>query len=324
MRLRRASRTSFAVLAILALVQPARPQGWPERPVRIVVPFAAGGNGDIIARIIAQHLGEGFAQQFIVEDHPGASGTIAAELVARSAPDGHTLLMGNVPAIAVAPALGRLAYDPSKDFAPISNIGTNPFVLVVHPSIPANTAREFVAYVRKQPNKVTYAASGVGSLTHLLMALFAKRADLELIPVMYKGGAAPLTDVLAGHVKAYFANLSTAVPHARSDALRLLAVTSEDRAPQIPDVPTFGEAGFAQFTALTWNGLLAPAATPKAIVDRLAAEVARGVHTPQLARRLIDNGYEPLGNTPDEFAATIAADIALWAEAVKIAGVQDR
>jgi tripartite-type tricarboxylate transporter receptor subunit TctC len=209
-----------------------------------------------------------------------------------------------------------------KDFAPISNIGTNPFVLVVHPSIPAKNVAEFVDYARASPDKLSYSVAGLGSLSHLSMVLFQKRAGLDMVPVMYRGGTAPLTDVIAGHVKIFFANLSVVAPHATSGALRLLAVTSEKRAAQIPNVPTFIESGFPGFKTLLWTGLMAPAGTPKAIIDRIATEVSWAVKDPNVAERLTSNGVDPLGNSPEEFAAMIASDIALWAEAVKIAGVQ--
>jgi tripartite-type tricarboxylate transporter receptor subunit TctC len=315
---------SLAVLTELGLAQPARSQDWPTRPVRIVVPFAPGGNSDIVARLAAQRLSEAFAQQFVVENRPGASGAIAAESVARAPADGYTLLVGNVPVIAITPAVAKTSYDPVKDFAPISAIGTNPLVLVTHPSVPVHSLQDFVAYVRMRPNEVTYVSSGAGSIVHLAMALFLQRAGLEMSPVSYKGGAAPLTDVIAGHVKAYFSNLSVVVPHATSGALRLLAVSSERRVPLLPNVPTFDESGFRQFKILTWNGLMAPAGTPPRIIERTATEIARAVKDPRLIERLAGEGFEPLGNSPAEFAAMIAADIALWAEAVKIAGVREK
>jgi tripartite-type tricarboxylate transporter receptor subunit TctC len=313
---------SVAALAAVGWARAARSEPWPRKPVRIVVPFAAGGNSDIVTRIVAQQLGEALGHQFVVENRPGASGALAAEAVVRAPADGYTLFMATLPQIAIVPVITRTSYDPVKDFAPISNIGTNPFVLVVHPSMKVDTVRELVDYARRQPNELSYVASGVGSLPHLSMVLFLKRAGLGMIPVMYKGGAAPLTDVIAGHVKIYFANLSVVVPHATSGVLRLLAVSSEKRAPQIPDVPTFIESGFPDFKILTWNGLMAPAGTPKDVIDRIASEVARAVEDPYVAERLISNGFDPLGNSPEEFAAMIAADIPLWAEAVKMAGLQ--
>jgi tripartite-type tricarboxylate transporter receptor subunit TctC len=312
-----------AVLTGVASAQPAQSQAWPQRPVRIMVAYAAGGNTDIIARIIAQRLGEVFGHQFVVENRPGAAGAIAADAVARSPADGYTLFMASLGEIAIVPAVTKTSYNPLKDFAPISNIGTNPFVLVVHPSIPANNVAEFVNFARASPDQLSYSVAGLGSLSHLSMVLFQKRAGLDMIPVMYRGGTAPLTDVIAGHVKIFFANLSVVVPYATSGALRLLAVTSEKRATQIPNVPTFIESGFPGFKTLLWTGLMAPAGTPKEIIDRIAKEVALAVRDPKIVERLVSVGVDPLGNSPQEFAATIAADIGLWTEAAKIAGVQE-
>jgi tripartite-type tricarboxylate transporter receptor subunit TctC len=312
------------IIAGMASAQPAQSQVWPQRPVRLVVAYGAGGNTDIIARIIAQRLSEVFGHQFVVENRPGAAGAIAAEAVARSPADGYTLFMASLGEIAIVPLVTKTSYDPLKDFAPISNIGSNPFVLVVHPSIPANNIAEFVEHARANPNTFSYAVAGLGSLSHLSMVLFGKRAGLDMIPVMYRGGTTPLTDVIAGHVKIFFANLSVVVPLATSGALRLLAVSSEKRAAQIPNVPTFIESGFPGFKTLLWTGLMAPAGTPKDIIDRLAKEVALAVKDPKIVERLVGAGVDPLGNSPEEFAATIAADIGLWTEAAKIAGVQEK
>ena len=318
------SGLALALLSVLNFVQPAVSDTWPQKPVKIVVPYAAGGNTDIIARIVAQRFSDVFRQQFIIENRPSGSGTIGAEAVARSPADGYTLLLAAVSQIAIAPAMTKTSYDASKDFAPISNIGTNPFVMAIHPSIPAHTMADFVDYVRKQPNQVPYVSTGMGSMVHLSTALFAKRAGLDMIPVSYKGGGgAPMSDLIAGHIKIYFANLSVAVPYAASGAVRLLAVSSEKRAPQVPDIPTMIESGFPGFKTLTWNGLLAPAGTPNEIVARLAAETARAVKDPQIAERLTTEGIDALGSTPEEFAATIATDIALWKDAIKAVGLQD-
>jgi tripartite-type tricarboxylate transporter receptor subunit TctC len=318
----------LALFAILGFAQPAQSQAsqasWPQRPVRIVTPFAAGGNTDGNARIIAHHLGEAFGQQFIVDHRPGASGAIAAETVARSPADGYTLFLAALPQLAIVPALVKTPYDPAKDFVPISNVGTNPFVLVVHPGLPVSTLPEFIEHARRQSGKLAYAASGAGSLSHLAMALFVKRAAIEMVPITYKGGAAPLTDVLAGHVPSYLTSVSGVLPHAMRGALRPIAISSRQRAPQMPDVPTFIESGFPTFNFVTWNGLLAPTGTPKEIVDRIAQEVARAAKDPKVAGRLAANGVDPLGDSPPEFAATIAADIAFWADAIKEAGFPDK
>jgi tripartite-type tricarboxylate transporter receptor subunit TctC len=324
MQTRRGCVAGLAGLATVVLTKPARSQDWPQRPVKIIVPFAAGGHSDGMTRIVAQRLGETFGQQFVVENRPGAAGVIAAEVVARAPADGHTLFMGSPSQIAITPAMTKTPYDPVNDFAPISNIGAGPFVLAVHSGIPANTVGEFVEYVRRQPRKLTFISSGVNGMVHLATTLFLNRAGLDMIPVSYKGGTAPVTDVIAGHVDIYFAVLSVGLPHATNGALKLLAVTGERRASQIPHIPTFIESGFPGFKILTWNGLMAPAGTPKEIIDRIAKEVSRAAKDPKFVERLSSYGVDPLGNSPEEFAAMIAADIALWAEAVKIAGVPEK
>jgi tripartite-type tricarboxylate transporter receptor subunit TctC len=318
------ARLAFlACLIATHFTHSAQSHDWPQRPVKILAPFAAGGNGDIISRIVAQRLSEVFGQPFVVEPRPGAGGAIAAEAVARAPPDGHTLFMGNTPVISIAPVAGKTPYHPERDFAPISAIGTNPLVFVVHPGIPARTLCEFVDHARRNPSKLTYAASGAGTLIYLSTMLFLKRAGIDMTQVNYRGGGAPpVSDVIAGHVDAYFANLSVVLPHATSGNLRLLAVSSERRVLRIPDVPTFIESGYPDLKIRTWNGLMAPTGTPKEVVRRIAEEVARAVKDPTIAARLGGVGVDPLGNDPEEFAAMIAADIGLWTEAVKIAGVQ--
>lgn len=309
-----------AVLACLASPSQLSAQAWPQKPVRVVVPFPPGGNSDGIARVIGQRLGERLGQQFVIENKGGSMGAVAAQEVARAAADGYTLFQPATPQIAIFPSMTRVSYDPVKDFVPISNIGTNPFVLVVHPGVPVNTLRGFVDHVRAQPGKLSYATGGLGTLSHLSMVLFAKRAGLDMVHVPYKGGGPALVDLVAGHVTIYFGNLSEVIPHVKAGRLRALAASGDKRAPQLGEVPTVAESGYPGFRTITWNGLMAPAGTPRAIVDKLAAEVALAVKQPDIIERLSSYGVEPLGDTPEAFAATIAADIPLWAEAVKMSG----
>jgi tripartite-type tricarboxylate transporter receptor subunit TctC len=311
---------SIAVVIVLGSAAPAQSQDWPKRPVRIIAPFAAGGSSDAIARIIAQRLGEVYGQQFLVDNRPGASGTIAAEAVARSPADAYTLLMGTPSQVTIAPGAINTSYDPVKDFAPISVIGSNPFALAVHPSLPVGNLTEFVDHVRARPNTIAYAHGGLGTIVHLAMALFLKRAGIEMIPVTYKGGAAPaVADVIAGHVPSYLAPLASVVPYASTGALRLLAVSSEKRAAQIPGVPTFIESGFPAFKILTWNGLMASAGARKEVINSLAKEISLAVKDPGIMERLSNSGVDPVGSSPEEFAAIIAAEIPFWTEALKIA-----
>jgi tripartite-type tricarboxylate transporter receptor subunit TctC len=300
----------------------AQAQNWPQRPVRIIAPYAAGGNSDVITRLTAQRLTDAFGQTFVVENRLGGNGAVASEAVARSAPDGYTLLWGVTPPITINPALTKVAYDPVKDFAPVSVVATNGFVLVVNKSFPPKSVSEFVSYVRAQPSKVAYAEGSAGSLTHLAMALFLKRAGLDMTNVSYRGNAPALTDVVAGHLPTMFSNISDAVPQATAGAIRMLGVSTKDRSAQIADVPTIAESGFPGFNVVTWNGLMAPAGTPKEIIDKMAAEIGRAVKDPAFVARLDQMGADPLGNTPEEFSAMIATETALWADTVQSLGLK--
>ena len=313
---------SIAALSVFGLVEAAKSQQWPERPVRIIVPYAVGGSADTIARLFAQRFSEVFAKTFYVENKAGANGIIAAEAAAHSQPDGYTLFMAGTPQIAISPAMIRVGYDPVKDFAPISAVITNKFALIVNRKIPVKTVSEFVDYVHSQSAQLPYSSGGTGSVTHLAMELFLKRAGLQMTNVNYKGGSPALAAVIAGEIPARFSVLSDALPHEASHSIRILAVSGEKRSPQVPEVPTLIESGFPGYKVMSWIGLMAPAGTPKEIVSRIAIEVVSAMNDPQFVKRVNDFGAEPLGNTPDEFKAMVLADIALWSEAVEIAGVK--
>jgi tripartite-type tricarboxylate transporter receptor subunit TctC len=313
---------SLALLATsLALCSAARAQDWPQHPVRVIGPYAAGGNADVLARLTAQRLSEAFGQQFVVENKVGANGTLAAEAVARATPDGYTLMWGVLPPVAIQPAMTKVPYDSIKDFAPISVVGTNPFVLVVNKDVPVKNVKEFVAWVKSQPGKLTYAEGAVGSVTHLAMALFLKRAGISMTNVSYRGNNPALTDVVAGHVPTMFSNVSDALPQIKAGAIRPIAASSEQRVPQLPDTPTVGES-YPGYSAITWNGLMAPAGTPKPIIDKMAAEIAKACKDPKFVERLAKLGADPLGNTPEQFAALIKHDLKTWGEAVEGAGLK--
>jgi tripartite-type tricarboxylate transporter receptor subunit TctC len=296
-------------------------QDWPTKPVRVVVPFAAGGNTDTIARIIAERLSQAFNQQFVVENRVGAGGAIAAEFVAKSPPDGYILFVAAVSQIAILPYIQKVGYSAVKDFAPVSNIGTNPFVLGIHESVPAKTVQEFIEYVKARPGQINYASGGSGTIGHLSGALFVSRAGLAMTHIPYKGGAPAVADLVGGTVQMYFGNASELIQHSRSGKIRLLGVSSEKRASQLPDVPAIAES-YPGFRTITWNGLLAPAGTPPAIVNRLSTEVQRIVREPAVVERLTKIGVDPLGSTPAEFAETIRTDSVVWQEAVKAAGMK--
>jgi tripartite-type tricarboxylate transporter receptor subunit TctC len=312
------------MLAVLLAIPSAQAQSWPNKPVTVVVPYAAGGNTDGIARMISQRLSEALGQQFVVENRGGGGGALAADFVARAQPDGYTLFVTAAPVFAIVPKMMKVKYDPVQNFTPISNIATNPFVLVVNKDIPVKSVAGFVAYVKEQKNKLSYGSAGQGSLMHLSMALFLKAAGIDMIHVPYKGNAPALSDVIAGHVPAMFSNLSDALPQIAAGSVRPLAVSGSKRAPQIPDVPTVAESGYPNFNAITWNGLVAPAGTPKEIVEKVAREVAAAVGDTKFVEKLAGYGVDPLGNTPEEFSRMIAADVATWAAALEAAGIQQQ
>jgi tripartite-type tricarboxylate transporter receptor subunit TctC len=311
-----------ALVALVAFTGSVEAGEWPERPVKIIYPYAAGGAGDATARLIARRLSEKFGQPFIVENRAGANGIIATEAVARSAPDGYTLLWAITPQIAISPVMTKVPYDPRANFVPISAICTNRFALAVNANMSARTVSEFLDYVRAQSNGFAYAEGGAGSITHLSMVLFLNRAGLKGTNVSYKNTVSALTDVVAGHLPAMFAVFGDTLPQAESGAIRLLAVSSQKRAARAPDVPTIAESGFPGFETMSWWGLMAPANTPKPIVERIAAEIGRAIKDPKIVEQLTAFGVDPVGNSPAEFSAMISADIELWGRAVKIAGLE--
>ena len=319
---RRMALGLLASAAILRPNSPAHAQAWPQKPVRVLVGFAAGGNIDNIARLTCQRLSDVFGQQFVVENRVGAMGTIAADSVVRSQPDGHTLFWAGTGTVSIFPAIGKPPYDTLKDLAPIGLIGTGPHVLIVNPKLPIKTVQEFVAYVKAQPQKLPYGGGGgPGSVSNLLMALFLKRAGIEMTPVSYRGTSQAIVDVMAGHIPTMFIPLPEALPQAEAGKIRIVAISDDKRSKEVPDVPTIAESGYPGYRGVSWNGLMAPAGTPKEIIDRIAAEFARAAKDPQFAAQLNQQGITPLGLNPEEFAKFLQHDMALWAEAVKVAGV---
>jgi tripartite-type tricarboxylate transporter receptor subunit TctC len=310
-------------LPLAGMASPLAAQGaWPNRPVKILVPFAAGGNTDGLSRLMAQWLSDRFNQQFAVENRPGANGSLAVQGVTRAPPDGYTLIMAAVAQIAIFPAMTTVPYDAVKELAPISNVGMNPFALMVSAKLPVTNVRELVDYVKAQPKTVAYASGGTGSLSHLSMVLFLQRAGLKMDHVPYRGGGPAIADLVAGHVPMYFGNLSEALPHAGGNAIRVLAISDEKRSKLLPNVPTVAEAIFPGFKTVTWNGLLTTAGTPPDIIDTIAREVQAALRDKAILSKLESLGVDPVGDTPAAFAKTIGEDIKLWAEAVKIADVK--
>jgi len=315
-------RQQLTVLAaLLAMTVSAGAGEWPEKSVKIVYPYAAGSTGDATARLFARRLGERLGQPFIVENRVGANGVIGTESVARSAPDGYTLLWAITPQIAIAPLMTKVPYDPVADFVPISAVSINKFALVVNAKVPAKTVAEFIAYVRAQPRGFAYAEGGAGSISHLAMVLLLNRAGAKGANVSYKGNTPALTDVVAGHLPAMFAVLGDAVSQSDSGSIRMLAVSSGQRSALAPSVPTIAELGFPGFNVVSWWGLMGPARLPTPIVNRIALEVGQAAKDPAIVEQLTKFGVDPVGSTPAEFSAMISADIRLWAEALGLAGL---
>jgi tripartite-type tricarboxylate transporter receptor subunit TctC len=314
---------SLLATAGLCATLPSQAQSnWPQRPIRLIVPFAPGGNTDGIARLTAERLSQSLGQSVVVENRAGGNGAIAADALAKAAPDGYTLMMAAMPVLAILPAITKTNFDPLRDFVPISIVGSNPFVMAVHKSVPANNVREFADFIRKNPGKFNYASGGSGTVSHLSAALFAKRANLDIAHVSYKGGSPAVTDLLGGQVQMYFGNLSELAPHAAGGQIRIIGVSSLQRARQLPDVPTVAESGFAGFKTLTWNGLVAPAGTPAAVVNRIAAAVKDMVGQSDAVARLQQMGVDPIGDTPAQFADTLKADLATWSEAARASNLK--
>jgi tripartite-type tricarboxylate transporter receptor subunit TctC len=299
----------LAGLALAAAVLPAAGQAqradWPARTVTVVVPFAAGGNTDIMARLASQKLSEAFKQNFVVDNRVGAGGATAASYVAHAAPDGYTLFFAAAPQIAVVPRVQKVNYDPLKDFAPVSVFGTGPFILAINGAIPAKTIQEFVEYASAR--QLSYGSGGVGSVGHLSGALFVARAGINAVHVPYRGGAPAVTGLLGGQVEMYFGNAAELIPHAENGKARILGVATDKRMKQLPDVPTVAES-FPGFALSSWNGFLVPSGTPSVIVDKLANAVIAASKDAAVIEQLYKLGIEPNGTTPEEFAAQVARE----------------
>jgi tripartite-type tricarboxylate transporter receptor subunit TctC len=296
---------------------------YPTRPIRLIVGFAPGGGTDTTARAIAQKLGAELGQQVVVDNRPGAAGNIATELVARATPDGYTLLMGTIAALAINPTLyDKLPFDPVRDFAPISQAVNSTNILVVHPTVPAKTLQELIALARAKPGQLNYGSSGVGGAGHLAGELFNTMAKVNLVHVPYKGGGPVMVDLLAGQVQVVFATAATAIPHVKAGRIRALAVTTIKRAGMVPDIPTVAEQGLPGYDANNWYGMLAPARTPRAIVTKLNTLVVKTLGMPDIREYLFNQGLDPAPTTPEAFAAYIRAEIAKWSKVVSAAGAK--
>jgi len=309
--------------ASLAVALPARAQAWPTKPIKLVVPYAPGGTTDVVARVIGEYLARQLGQNIVVENRPGKGATIGTSQVAKATPDGYTLVMSNVAAMAVSPALyGDLDYDPVHDFAHITLASLNPSVLVVHPDFPATTFAAYVAWARANPDKLAYATSGPGSSNHILGVITAQVTVTKLVHVPYRGAGPAMQDTIAGIVPSMFDSLPSAAPHIRAGKVRALAVSSEKRSPAFPDVPTLKESGYPDLISYSWFGLSAPARTPAAVIERIAREMQVVLALPEVVKRWEEIGAESSTRTPSEYSAFVKAELEKWTPVVKASGAK--
>jgi tripartite-type tricarboxylate transporter receptor subunit TctC len=312
----------FATILLATLPAAAAEDDYPNHPVRIVVPFAPGGSTDVVARILADKLQGELKQAFVVENRPGAGGNIGADVVAKSNPDGYTLLMGTTGVLAINNYLYKdMPFDPQRDFAPVSYTSLITNILVVNANVPAKNVAELVALAKAKPGELTFASSGAGSSTHLSAELFKSMAGVDIVHVPYKGSSQAITDLMAGHVTMLVDNAPSSLPYVQQGKLRALAVTSLKRMPGLPDVPTLDEAGVKGYESLSWSGIVAPAATPRPVIARLNAAIERVLAMPDVRKKFADLGVDPVGGPPEAFARHIRAESEKWGRVVKAANI---
>lgn len=311
-----------AASAALAAPHLAFAQGYPAKPIRYIVPVAAGGGNDMIARVVAERWGRLLGQSFVVDNQSGGGGVVACQTTARAAPDGYTLMQGYVATHGTTPATRRVSYDAIKDFTPIGMIGATPNVLAINAEVPAKNVQEFVDYVKRNPGKVSYGSAGAGSLTHLTMELLKQETGAFMLHIPYRGIAPAINDLLGGQTQAMFPGLAAALPHLRSGRMRALAVTGKRRSPQLKDVPTMDEVGFKGFDAMQWYGSVGPAGLPADIVRRLNETQVAVLKAPDLAEKLSAEAVEPWPMTPEQFGQYIGAEIARWTALAKARNIR--
>jgi tripartite-type tricarboxylate transporter receptor subunit TctC len=312
----------WLVCLLAALAAASAHAQYPSKPVRITVPYPPGGTVDLVARHLAQQMGTQVGQQIVVENRAGANGTIGSDFVSKAAPDGYTLLVQASIFVINPLFLKNVPYDVQRDFAPVSNIGSVPLLVTAHPSVPAASLRDFVTLVRANPDKYTFATTGLGSAGHLTEEVIKRDAGLSILIVPYKGAGPALTDIVGGQVSALADPLPSSYPHVKGGRLKALAVTSRERVAFMPEVPTMAESGFPGFEMLSWYGLWGPPALPREIVDRLALEVSKAVKSPEMQEKLAAQGFLPKGSTAPEFAAYVKDEIAKYAKIVKDANIK--
>jgi tripartite-type tricarboxylate transporter receptor subunit TctC len=311
------------IFLVPGLVLNASAQSYPSKPIRIIVPFPPGGATDILARAVGNELTRTWGQAVPIENHGGAGGNIGADMVAKSTPDGYTLVMGTVGTHAINMSLySKMPYDTVKDFAPVTLVASVPNVLAVHPSLPVKTVQDLIELAKARPGQIFFASSGNGTSIHLAGELFKTMAGVNMVHVPYKGSAPAVADLLGGQVSLMFDNMPSSLPHIKAGKLRGIAVTSAKRSPALPELPTIAEAGLPGYEASSWFGILAPAGTPGDIVHKLSQTIAASLQAPEMKERLSSQGAEPVGNTPEQFAATIQSEIAKWAKVVKASGAK--
>jgi tripartite-type tricarboxylate transporter receptor subunit TctC len=301
---------------------PAIAAEWsPSKPVRFIVGFPPGGATDLVARILQPKLAASLGNQVIVDNRPGANGVISLQILKNAEPDGHSVAMGHIGGLVISPAIQKVPYDPYKDLAYVGMLVTLQNILIVHPSVPAKNIAEFIAYAKAQQGKVNYASSGIGSPGHLSGVLFETLAKTPMTHVPYKGGGPAITDLIAGHVPAFFAVISTSVPHVQSGKVRAMAVTGGKRADALPDVPTMAEAGVKGYLALNWYGLVAPAKTPPAVIARLSKDFNAALKSPDVVKQLKDRGIDAAPSSPDEYLKFVRGEEKRWLPIIKAAGI---
>jgi len=300
----------------------AQAQGYPTKPVRLVVSFAAGGTSDILARILAPKLSEALGQTVLVDNRPGAGGNIGAEVVAKAAPDGYTLLLAPPSLTANLALYGKLSFDPVQDLAPVTLIAELPIVLVVHPALPAKSVQELIALAKAQPGKLNFGSSGNGGIGHLVGEMFKSMTGVQMVHVPYKGNGPALTDLMAGVLNLTFSDIAGALPHVKSGKLRTLAIASQKRSPTLPDVPTIIEAGVAGFQASSWFGIVVTAGTPQPVIAKLNQEFTKLLRTPETRERLTGLAFDVVGSTTAEFAAFLRNEFVKWTRVVKDSGAK--
>jgi tripartite-type tricarboxylate transporter receptor subunit TctC len=311
-----------ALALLFALISPvSQAQQYPSRPLRVLVPLAPGGGMDTVTRALAQSLTDSLGQTVVVDNRPGAGSQVALEILSDAAPDGHTLMMLSATTV-IYPLLYKSRFDIVRDFAPVSQVTAQGYALVVHPSLPAKSVLELVKYARANPGKLNYSSSGIGSPIHMTTELFQIATGTKMIHVPYKGMGAAYADLVGGRIDLSFATIISSQPHIRSGRLRVLAVTPAKRAPALPDTPTLAEAGVPGVVVVNWYGLIAPKGTPKAVIDRVAAETMKAVQRPELTKRLIADGSEGVGTRPAEFTAHIRTESDQWRRVIEHAGIR--